>query len=83
MNVHYLSKKQPRTYYLSNLCKILDIFANEIFHMIEKNASDVISISYLIRVAIGGGTSVLEVATSFLRYVSWDSNGTTSVGDAS
>ena len=33
MNVHYLSKKQPRTYFLSNLCKILDIFANEIFHI--------------------------------------------------
>ena len=33
MNVHYLSKKQPRTYFLSNLCKILDIFANDIFHI--------------------------------------------------
>ena len=33
MNVHYLSKKQPRTYFLSNLCKIIDIFANEIFHI--------------------------------------------------
>ena len=32
MNVHYLSKKQPRTYFLSNLSKILDISANEIFH---------------------------------------------------
>ena len=33
MNVHYLSKKQPRTYFLSNLYKILDIFVNEIFHI--------------------------------------------------
>ena len=29
----YLFKKQPRTYFLSNLCKILDIFANEIFYV--------------------------------------------------
>ncbi len=28
--VHYLSKKQPKTYSLSNLCKIPDIFAYEI-----------------------------------------------------
>ena len=33
MNVHYLSKKQSRTYFFSKLCKILDIFANEIFHI--------------------------------------------------
>ena len=39
LNVHYLSKKQPRTYFLSNLCKSLDIFGNEICHIfeIEKN----------------------------------------------
>ena len=29
----YLYKKRPNTYFLSNLCKILDIFANEIFHV--------------------------------------------------
>ena len=33
MNIHYLSRKQPRTYFLSNLCKILDRFVNEIFHI--------------------------------------------------
>ena len=33
MDVHYLSKKQPRTDFLSNLCKILDLFVNEIFHI--------------------------------------------------
>ena len=31
--LNYISKKQPKTYFLSNLCKIPDIFANEIFHI--------------------------------------------------
>ena len=32
LKVHYLSKKQSKTYFLSNLCKIPDIFAND-FHI--------------------------------------------------
>ena len=40
LNVHCLSKKQQKTF-LSNLCKIPDIFANEIFHI-----SNMINFSY-------------------------------------
>ena len=34
LNVHYLSKKQPKTYFLPNLFYIPDIFANEILFFI-------------------------------------------------
>ena len=30
LNIQYLSKNQPKTYFLLNLCKIPDMFANEI-----------------------------------------------------
>ena len=38
--------------------------------------------SYLVRVTIGGGTSVLEVATTLFRYIPRDPNGAASIGHA-
>ena len=38
--------------------------------------------SYLVRVTIGGGTSVLEVAATFFRHISRDPNGAASIGHA-
>lgn len=38
--------------------------------------------SYLVRVTIGGGTSVLEVATTLFRHIPRDPNGAASIGHA-
>ena len=38
--------------------------------------------SYLVRVTIGGGTSVLEVAATLFRHISRDPNGAASISHA-
>ena len=51
MNVHYLSKKQPRTYFLWNLWKILDMFVNEIFHISNMEKSSYFEIEKKIAIS--------------------------------
>ena len=40
----YLSIKQPRAYFLSNLSEILDIFVNELFHILKLKQFEVTSV---------------------------------------
>ena len=41
---------------------------------------EILKVTYLIRVAVGRGSPVLQISTSFLGYISWDANGATAVG---
>ena len=41
---------------------------------------EILKVTYLIRVAVGRGSPVLQISTSFLGYISWDANGATAIG---